>query len=149
MNEEKTISLDSNYLGDLKAKLRDLSGPDTLANELTQNADDAEATLITFDVRDDALLVENNAVFKDCGDMEVGPQECSWLSNGIGHMCDFHRFRETSSGDKSNQEGVTGAFGFGFVSVYQITNNPEQKFSVKKRKSRFTITANQLTNQPG
>ena len=43
----------------------------------------------------------------------------------FGHKCDLHRFRKIAGGDKRNEAGTTGAFGFGFVSVYQITNNPE------------------------
>lgn len=63
------------HVGELYAKLRDLRGYDTLANELLQNADDAGATKVIFDVCDGFLMVENNSVFKDCGDLTQ--YECS------------------------------------------------------------------------
>ena len=118
------LSQGLDYLGELNAKLRDLRGFDTLANELIQNADDAKATRIVFDIRDDCLIVENDAVFEDCGDVTLA--ECPWKSDKAKeHRCDFHRFRNVAGADKRNQADTTGAFGFGFVSVYQITNNPE------------------------
>ena len=119
----KFLSLDVEYLGFLNGELRNLKGFATLAHELIQNADDAEgASEITFDVRDDALVVANDGRFSDCGDMDA-PQ-CPW-SESRGHRCDFHRFRRTASGDKRRQADTTGAFGIGFISVYQITDRPE------------------------
>lgn len=114
-----------NYLGDLRNRLRDLCGFTTLAHELIQNADDVEsAKFISFDVCDEALIVNNDGVFSDCGQM--GQSACSWkLDPGLGYSCDFHRLRDVASGDKRQQEGTTGAFGIGFISVYQITDQPE------------------------
>jgi len=125
MFESEYLSLGAEYLGVLNAKLRDLRGFSTLANELIQNADDApNATSIIFDLYDDVLVVENDGVFSDCGHMEE--DECPWSNDPkIGHFCDFHRFRRTASGDKRNEENTTGAFGIGFISVYQITDRPE------------------------
>ena len=69
-------------------------------------------------------MVENNSVFQDCGD--ITQDECSWVFDpAIKHRCDFHRFINMAGGDKRNQEERTVAFGFGFVSVYQLTNHPE------------------------
>lgn len=118
-------SLDTDYLGFLNAQLRDLKGYRTLANELIQNADDAPgATEISFDVRDDALIVENDGHFSDCGNLSRA--ECPWRTDPQkNHRCDFHRFRKTASGDKRRQEETSGAFGIGFISVYQITDVPE------------------------
>jgi hypothetical protein len=63
------LSQSVDYLGFLEAKLRDLRGIATLVHELLQNADDVHgedgkpaATRITFDVCDDALIVENDGV---------------------------------------------------------------------------------------
>ena len=116
-------SLGVEYTGFLNAKLRDLRGIATLANELIQNADDdPDATEIVFDLLDDAMVVRNDGTFTDCGNMEL--EECPWTLER-GHRCDFHRFRRTASGDKRNEDNTTGAFGIGFIAVYQVTNTPE------------------------
>jgi hypothetical protein len=100
-----------NYLGFLEAQLRDLTGIDTLAYELIQNADDVQdengrfpTTHLTFDITDDALIVENNGVFRPV---------------------DFERLQNLAGGGKRDEAGTTGAFGIGFVAVYQITDAPE------------------------
>ena len=93
------------YLGFLGAKLRDLQGSATLVYELVQNADDAPGvTSIVFDVRDDALEVSNNGVFRDI---------------------DFKRMQNIAGGGKRDEEDTTGAFGIGFIAIYQITDRPE------------------------
>lgn len=107
------LSQGVNYLGFLAQQLGDLSGKKTLAHELIQNADDAKdddgrfsATRITFDVTHAALVVSNDAVFR---------------------KIDFDRMRDVASGSKRGESGdrTTGAFGVGFISVYQITDRPE------------------------
>ncbi len=100
---------DVNYLGFLEAQLRDLGGIATLAYELIQNGDDAQvgdkpATTLTFDVTDEALIVENDGVFRPV---------------------DFERLQNIASGGKRKETGVTGAFGLGFIAVYQVTDAPE------------------------
>ena len=111
--EPQYLSQGVNYLGFLAQQLGDLRGNTTLAHELIQNADDAKddsgnlcATEVIFDVRDDALVVSNDAVFR---------------------QVDFDRLRAVASGSKRTEDGVrtTGAFGVGFISVYQITDQPE------------------------
>ena len=124
MSSSTFLSRSQDYLGDLGAKLRDLQGYRTLAHELIQNADDAPATWMSFDVRRDALIIDNDGVLAGCED--IRPTECPWSSDGIhNHRCDFHRFRLIGSGDKRLQEGTTGAFGIGFIAVYQLTDQPE------------------------
>lgn len=120
-----TLGRGVDHLGWLSTKLRDLRGFATLAYELIQNADDAKNThSISFDVRDDALIVDNDGVFTSCGALEA--KECLWKTRDPNsHRCDFHRFRILAGGDKRNEEGTTGAFGIGFVAVYQITDHPE------------------------
>ena len=108
-----TLEYGVNFLNYLSQQLADLDGIATLAHDLIQNADDAKddagelaATRITFDIRDDALLVSNDAVFREE---------------------DFERLREVASASKRSEAGArtTGAFGVGFISVYQITDRPE------------------------
>ncbi len=113
----ETLSRGSDHLGVIEATLRDLAGYGTLANELVQNADDAPgAARMTFDIRDDALVVENDGVFQDCEHQEL--PECPWFVNPeTDSRCDFHSFRKVGSGDKRNREGTTGAFGIGFIAA--------------------------------
>ncbi|HUM68908.1 MAG TPA: ATP-binding protein, partial [Chloroflexota bacterium] len=102
---------DVNYLGFLEAQLRDMTGVDTLAYELIQNADDVQnedgrfpVTILSFDVTDEALIVYNNGRFRPL---------------------DFDRLQTIAGGGKRAESGVTGAFGLGFLAVYQITDVPE------------------------
>ena len=111
MTEIKTRRQSVNFLGFLRGQLNGLQGIPTLCYELIQNADDVKdnngnpaATRITFDVCDDALYVYNDGVFRDI---------------------DFERMEKVSWGNKREEEGTTGAFGLGFISVYQITDSPE------------------------
>ena len=125
MSSPEYLSRGIDYLGDLGAKLRDLRGYRTLAHELIQNADDAKGTAsMSFDVGDDALVVDNDGVFSDC--QQIRAAECPWKEDGVhGHRCDFHRFRKIFAGDKRGEPGTTGAFGIGFIAVYQVTDCPE------------------------
>jgi hypothetical protein len=125
IRQGRALSRGIDYLGDLGAKLRDLQGFATLAHELIQNADDAPgAGEMSFDVCEDALIVDNDGVFSDCG--QIDADECPWkLDSSKGHRCDFHRFRRVASGDKRDQVGTIGAFGIGFISVLQVTDQPE------------------------
>lgn len=117
------LSRGIDYLGNLGAKLRDLQGFATLVHELIQNADDADgASQMSFDIGSDALIVDNDGVFSNCGQPEAN--ECRWKSVK-GHRCDLHRFRLVASADKREQAGTTGAFGIGFIAVYQVTDHPE------------------------
>ena len=113
------------HLKFLKRTLDDLAGYDTLAYELIQNADDAKnAERLRFDIRDNALWVEDNGGFRDCGDQDLDDDDCPFLQE-YGHQCDFHSFRSLSGADKGSRDDTTGAFGIGFTSVYQITDRPE------------------------
>lgn len=107
INRSQTI----NFLGFLRGQLSGLQGIPTLCYELIQNADDvknqdgnAGASKIIFDVCEDALYVYNDGVFRDI---------------------DFERMEKVSWGNKREEEGTTGAFGLGFISVYQVTDSPE------------------------
>jgi hypothetical protein len=101
------------YLGNLGRMLRDLTGFATLMFELLQNADDAGAARMRIDVGHDELVVSNDAMFSDCGDQDLPPEDCLYLVPR-GHRCDFHSFRDVASGDKRGRADTTGAFGIGF-----------------------------------
>src|SRR5689334_1445130 len=118
------LSRGMDYLGELGARLRDLQGYTSLAYELIQNAEDSgNASYISFNIRQDELVVDNDGVFSDCGTVEK--PDCPWKTDPArGHMCDFHRFRLVAGGDKREQRHTIGAFGIGFTSVYQITDEP-------------------------
>ena len=120
MTSSESLSRSIDYLGEIGAKLRDLQGYATLIHELIQNADNAPASRMSFDIRRDALILDNDGVFSECADVKV-PQ-CGGIG---GHKCDFHRLRVIGSGDKRLQEGTTGAFGIGLISAYQLTDQPE------------------------
>ena len=109
----ETRPLSVNILRLLAKELGDLRGKTTLAHELIQNADDAKdesgrlcTTEVRFDIKDDALIVSNDAVFR---------------------KIDFDRISEVASGSKRDESGdrTTGKFGIGFISVYQVTDRPE------------------------
>jgi hypothetical protein len=125
VQQRRFISRGIDYLGDLGAKLRDLQGFATLAHELIQNADDADgAGWMAFDVTEESLIVDNDGTFSDCGQAEE--PECLWKHDpGRRYLCDFHGLRSVASGHKRERLDTTGAFGIGFISVYQVTDRPE------------------------
>ncbi|WP_241559676.1 DUF3883 domain-containing protein [Hydrogenophaga sp. NH-16] len=96
-----------------------------MALELIQNADDAKADAIVFDVTDEGLLVYNSGKFTYCGDLE-GPCGFAVSSN---YSCDFHRIADVGSGGKLSRGENIGRFGIGFVSTYQVTDHPEVRSS--------------------
>lgn len=117
------LSQDVSYTGTIRNKLRDLEGKETLAFELIQNADDdGSASFIRFRVTDEALIVDHDGQFTDCGDLEGS--DC-YLEEQQGYKCDFHRFKKIAGGGKRSEENTTGVFGIGFISVYQVTDRPE------------------------
>ena len=93
-----------------------------MALELIQNADDAEAKQIVFDIQEEGLLVRNSGIFTYCG--ELGKKPCPHQTSN-GYSCDFHRISDFGSGEKLSHSENIGRFGIGFSSVYQIADNPE------------------------
>jgi hypothetical protein len=84
----KTLSRAVDHLGFIRQILRELAGYTTLAFELIQNADDIEhATRLRFDIRDEALWVEDDGGFSDCGNQDLSPDDCLSLTQH-GHRCD-------------------------------------------------------------
>jgi hypothetical protein len=97
-----------------------------MALELIQNADDAKAESVVFDITDQGLLVVNSGKFTYCGDLHTRP--CSFIASN-NYSCDYHRIADVGSGGKLSQGENIGRFGIGFVSTYQVTDHPEIRSS--------------------
>lgn len=61
-------SYTANLLGNIRSHLAGLQGYDVMALELIQNADDAKAEAVVFDISDRGLLVVNSGKFTYCGE---------------------------------------------------------------------------------
>ena len=122
--KKKVVHVGPKFLSFINVQLNTLRGYDLMALELLQNADDAKAKTITFNICDDALYVENDSTFSSCLD-RTSEDECSWSIEKNAKKCDWHAFVDIASGNKPNlQEELIGRFGLGFTSVYQITDRP-------------------------
>ena len=119
-------SYTANLLGTIRSHLAGLQGYDVMALELIQNADDAPAEGITFDVTDDGLWVRNSGTFDYCGNLHANT--CPFQESE-GYSCDYHRIVDVASGGKLGQSENIGRFGIGFVSSYQITDHPRIRSS--------------------
>lgn len=112
-------------MGNIQQALAGLQGFSIMALELIQNADDAGADLLSFDVTNRALYIRNNAAFSTCGLQEV---RCPWerVGDPDGHprACNFHAISRMGSRNKIRVGSQIGRFGIGFVSVYQVTDAP-------------------------
>ena len=58
-----------NMLGSIASHLAGLQGYDVMALELIQNADDARAEELVFDIRPEGLYVSNSGQFTYCGNL--------------------------------------------------------------------------------
>ncbi|EKF72769.1 hypothetical protein A11A3_17045, partial [Alcanivorax hongdengensis A-11-3] len=121
MNNQKTGSYTANLIGNIQSHLAGLQGYDVMALELIQNADDAKAEEVIFDITDAGLYVRNSGQFTYCGDLE---RFCSFTTDG-NYKCDYHRITDVGSGGKLSRSENIGRFGIGFVSTYQVTDHPE------------------------
>lgn len=119
-------SYTANLLGNIRSHLAGLQGFDVMALELIQNADDAKAVEIVFNITDKGLIVTNSGQFTYCGDLNTRP--CKLLETE-DYGCDFHRIVDVGSGGKLAHSENIGRFGIGFVSTYQITDQPEIRSS--------------------
>ena len=122
----RELSYSAPLISNIRQILTGLQGFDSMAREIIQNADDAGARSIRFDITDEALVVWNDAAFLSCG---LNSDECPWTTSGSPQLgkrkaCDFHAISKVGSGNKYNQPGLIGRFGIGFVSVYQLTDQP-------------------------
>ena len=117
-------SYTANLLGNIRSHLAGLQGYDVMALELIQNADDAKAQKIVFDITDNRLVVHNSGEFTYCGNLNANP--CGFQTKqGDNHICDYHRIADVGSGGKLLRSENIGRFGIGFLSVYQLTDRPE------------------------
>lgn len=124
MSSTKRVHVGPKFLNFINIQLNTLRGYDLLALELLQNADDARATEIIFNICDDALIVSNNSKFSSCSD-RTSSDPCTGISGDVKKVCNWHAFIDIASGNKENLEDeLIGRFGLGFTSVYQITDRP-------------------------
>lgn len=122
-NDAQTIvDYDSDLIGTIKSHLEALQGYDVMALELIQNADDAKADEIVFDITKDGLRVWNSGAFSYCGNLK---DRICRLQQTEKYACDFHRIKKVASGGKLKKSENIGRFGIGFVSTYQIADHPE------------------------
>ena len=119
-------SYTANLLGNIRSHLAGLQGYDVMALELIQNADDAKAESVVFDITDRGLLVLNSGKFTYCGDLHSRP--CRFIATN-NYSCDYHRIADVGSGGKLSRGENIGRFGIGFVSTYQVTDHPEIRSS--------------------
>ncbi len=123
--EPVRLSYEADLCGNIEQALKGLQGYGIMALELIQNADDAGAQTLRFDVTRDALIVANDAEFSSCG---LTSNRCPWERtggpDGICRPCNFHAISRMGSRSKIRAPKQIGRFGVGFVSVYQITDTP-------------------------
>ncbi len=119
-------SYTADLLGNIRSHLAGLQGYDVMALELIQNADDAEAEEILFDITDAGLMVRNSGQFTYCGDLTS--RKCDFKAES-GDTCDYHSIVKVGLGAKLSRRDNIGRFGIGFVSTYQVTDNPQIRSS--------------------
>jgi hypothetical protein len=116
------VDYDSDLIGTIKSHLEALQGYDVMALEIIQNADDAKADEIVFDITKEGLMVWNSGAFSYCGNLS---DRICRLQQTEKYACDFHRIKKVASGGKLKKSENIGRFGIGFVSTYQIADHPE------------------------
>lgn len=92
----------------IRQALAGYGGDTAIASEMIQNADDAQASLISFHFTEQALIVRNDSVFTEK---------------------DFDSITEIAKGEKAPETGKIGTWGTGFLSVFHITDAPELRSS--------------------
>jgi hypothetical protein len=118
--EPRDQRYEADLLGNIQQAMAGLQGFDIMALELIQNADDADAAEMRFDVRQDGLHVWNSGSFSNCG---LADTTCPMLESD-GRLCNFHAISKMGSRSKIGMGSQIGRFGIGFISVYQITDGP-------------------------
>ena len=87
----RTGAYTASHLRNIRSHLAGLQGYDVMALELIQNADDAKAEAITFDITDHGLVVRNSGQFTYCGDLLARP--CGLIATS-NCSCDYHRIAD-------------------------------------------------------
>lgn len=125
MSNPESMRYTADLCGTISQALKSLNGYDIMALELIQNADDAGASTLSIDVRDDALVVRNSAEFTNCG--QYG-EVCVWEQTGgpsdTHKSCNIHAISTMGARSKFETADQIGRFGIGFVSVFQVTDAP-------------------------
>lgn len=98
--------------------------PSHFIYEILQNAEDCEASEISFDLYDDKLVIKHNG--KDFNENDIETITAIALKEN----------------EKKDQNDKIGRFGIGFKSVYAITSNPH----IQSGKYDFVITQFVLPN---
>src|SRR3546814_14206837 len=121
--EPVSIVYEADLLGNIQQALAGLQGYGVMALELIQNADDAGALSLTFDVTDDSLFVRNGASFSTCG---LSEPRCPWESqgdsSGLRRACNFPSISRMGSRNKIHDDTQIVWFGVGLVSILQIND---------------------------
>ncbi|XP_052421606.1 sacsin-like, partial [Carassius gibelio] len=92
-----------------------------ILKELIQNADDAEATEIHFVW--DKRKHRTEKIFGEKWELVQGPSLCVY-NNRIFSDADLQGIQQLGEGGKHGTLGRTGTYGFGFNSVYHLTDCP-------------------------
>jgi len=115
---------DTRILGSIATNLTQLRTWDQATKELVQNADDAEATEITFSISDTGILVYNNRLMSYCELPKESYTSCNFEGKTKNDFCDVHAIKTLSSQNKKKNSEATGKFGIGFVSTFLFTDQP-------------------------
>ena len=104
-NSNKDFVENDNFKGVKKIIVDNYSDEAHFIYEMLQNADDAQAKEITFELREDKLVVSHNGI--------------AFTENDLEGICSI------SKGTKSNDYTKIGKFGIGFKSVFVYTESPQ------------------------
>lgn len=125
-DSNKTFAENENFKGVKKIVVDNYSDEAHFVYELLQNADDAQASEITFDLHNDRLIIRHNGRPFNEKDVE-----------GI---CSI------SKGTKSDDYTKIGKFGIGFKSVFVYTESPQIYSGNYKFKIRDLVLPSRLDN---
>jgi len=98
----------SSLIGNIRQIMTGLQGFEAMASELIQNANDAGAERMRFDIDEDALPIWNSREFANCKTHE---NTCPWKAlgnplSGTYRACDFEAISEVVSGNKYREAGL-------------------------------------------